>query len=88
MQAQVKFYNKTKIRVMVQIFSGRDSFKTAFIDANSNQTISAESLPFDVYCKDVVSGGELGHLLDSRDPSVTLLANNGHYLIKGEKKST
>ena len=87
MQPQVKFHNKTKIRIMVQIFAGRDSVSTAFVNASASETLSAESLPYDVYCKDVVSGGELGHLLDSSDSSITLQVDNGHYLIKGEKQS-
>lgn len=87
MQAQaVTFSNETKVRVMVQIFSGPGSFTTAFVDANTSQTLSAESRPYDLYCKDVVSGHELSRLLDSNNTSVALQSKNSRYITVGDNK--
>ena len=82
-QLTITFHNETKIRVMAQIFVGRDSFSTQFVDAKTTITLSAESRPYDIYCKNAVSGLEMGHKQDSRDTSITLRSEKGNYVIVG-----
>ena len=82
----VMFHNKTKARVMAQIFAGRDYFSTIFVDPHTTRTLLAESYPYDIYCKDAISGREVGRQLNSSDTSITLQSENGRYVVKGDNQ--
>ena len=84
-QLQVTFHNETEIRVLAQIFAGRDSFSSLFVAAKSTETLSAESQPYDIYFKDAVSGWEVGHKRDSSDTAITLRSEKGRYVVIGDQ---
>ncbi len=85
-QLQVTFHNETKIRVLAQIFAGRDSFSSLFVEAKTTKTLSAESRPYDIYFKDAISGWEVGHKRGSSDTAITLRAEKGHYVVIGDQQ--
>ncbi len=85
MALKIIFKNETKIRVLAQIFAGRDSFSSLFVAPKTTETLSAESQPYDIYFKDAVSGWEVGHKRDSSDVAITLRAIKGHYVVIGDK---
>jgi hypothetical protein len=83
---EVTFRNQIKIKVLVQIFAGRDNFSTGFVNAGESFVLSAESLPYDIYCKDAVSGWEVGHKLSCHHTSIALRSEKGRYVVAGGKE--
>lgn len=82
---QVIFHNETKKRVLAQIFAGRDSFSSLFVEPKTTETLSAEFQPYDIYFKDAVSGWEVGHKRGSSDTTITLRSVKGHYVVIGDQ---
>lgn len=80
-ETEILFINKAEIRVQAQIFNGRTLVSTCVAGPGEIQTLPAESLRFDIFLKNSITGWEIARKLDSEAKTFTLSRQKGRYII-------
>ena len=80
--AEITFHNKTEIKALAQIFTGRTLVSTCLAAPGETCVMPAETAKYDIYFKNGATGWELARKLDSEAKSLTLMRHNqGRYVI-------
>jgi hypothetical protein len=83
-ELEVTFHNEATVRVQAQVFMGRTLVSTTLASPGETILLSVESIPYDVYFKNVATGWEITRQLNSKATTVTLLRKAGRYIMVGE----
>lgn len=82
-ETDITFYNKVEIKVQAQIFSGRTLVGTCVAGPGEKRVLPAESVRYDIYLKNSITGWEIAHMLDSAAKTFTLSQEKGRYVLTG-----
>lgn len=77
----ITFHNKAKIKVQMQIFTGRTLAGTCLAGPGESGILPAELERYDIYLKNSSTGWEIAHKLDSETKTLTLSQLNGRYVV-------
>jgi hypothetical protein len=80
-ETDITFHNKLEIRVQAQIFTGRTLISTCVAGPGETQTLPAESMRYDIFLRNGVTGWEIARQLDSEAKTFTLSQQKGRYVI-------
>ncbi len=80
-ETEILFINKADLRVQAQIFNGRTLVSTCVVGPGEIRTLPAESLRFDIFLKNSITGWEIARKLDSEAKTFTLSRQKGRYII-------
>lgn len=78
---EITFHNKAEIRVQAQIFTENMLVSTCVAGPGEIHTLPVESVRYDIYLKNGISGWRVAYKLDSEARSLTLSKTNGRYVI-------
>ncbi|MBE2202349.1 MAG: hypothetical protein IAE79_27305 [Anaerolinea sp.] len=78
---EITFHNKSEIKVQAQIFTGRTLVGTCVAGPGETRSLPTESVRYDIYFKNGVTGWEIAHKLDSEAKTLTLSQQKGRYVI-------
>jgi hypothetical protein len=78
---KITFRNKTGIRVLAQIYSGRTLVSTCVVDPGEICALLAKSLRFDIFFKNGATGWEIARKLNSDANNFTLSQEKSLYTI-------
>jgi hypothetical protein len=80
-ETEITFYNKAKLRVQAQIFTGRTLISTCVIGPDEVGILTAKSTRYDIYFKSGVTGWEIARKLNSDAKTFTLSQQKGRFAI-------
>jgi hypothetical protein len=80
-ETEITFHNKAEIKVQAQIFTGRTLVSTCVTDPGEIRILPAESVRYDIYLKNGVTGWEIARKVDSEAKTLTLSQHEGRYII-------
>ena len=78
---KITFRNKTGIRVLAQIYSGRTLVSTCVVDPGEIRALLAKSLRFDIFFKNGATGWEIARKLNSDANNFTLSQEKSRYTV-------
>jgi hypothetical protein len=78
---EITFHNKAEIKVQAQIFSENLLVSTCTAGPGEIHTLPVESVRYDIYLKNGVTGWRVAYKLDGESRNLTLSHNNGRYII-------
>jgi hypothetical protein len=81
-KTEITFHNKTEIRAQAQIFMGRTLVSTCIANPGETCVLPTESVRYDIFLRNGVTGWEIARKLDSEAKSLTLMREQkGWYVI-------
>lgn len=81
-RVEVRFYNKSEIRTLAQIFVEQTLISSGMADPGESCVLSAESGQYDIFVKHGMTGWELARKLGGKAKRVTLSERKGRYIVK------
>jgi len=81
MSQTVTFRNNATIKVQAQIFTGRTLISACLAGPGETHTLSAESMPYDIFFRNGATGWEVARELNSEAKTFTLNQRQGRYSI-------
>lgn len=82
-ETKITFHNQTEIKTQAQIYTGRDLISTCVAGPGETCTLPAESVHYDVFFKNGITGWEMARKLDSEDKTLTLQQRGSRYIVIG-----
>ncbi|MBP8000533.1 MAG: hypothetical protein KA314_12430 [Chloroflexi bacterium] len=82
-ETKITFHNKTEIKTQAQIYTGWTLISTCVAGPGETCVLPTQSLRYDIFLKNGITGWELARKLDSDDKTVTLRQQGGRYVITG-----
>lgn len=80
-ETEVTFHNKAEIRVQAQIFTESTLVSTCVANPGETCTLLTQSVQYDVYLKNGMTGWEIARKLNSVAKSLALSRHKGRYVI-------
>jgi hypothetical protein len=84
-EIKITFHNQTEIRTQAQIYAGRDLVSTRVVGPGETCILPIESLHYDVFFKNGITGWEMARKLDSEDKTLTLQQRGSRYIVNGSQ---
>ena len=81
-EKKITFHNNAEMRVQAQIFAENELVSTCFADPGESLTMPINSVRYDIYCKNGVTGWRVAFKLDSDAKTFTLSKSRGSYTIQ------
>jgi hypothetical protein len=81
-ETEITFNNNAEMRVQAQIFAENELVSTCFADPGESLIMPINSVRYDIYCKNGVTGWRVAFKLDSDAKTLTLSKSRGNYTIK------
>jgi hypothetical protein len=81
MSQAVTFHNNATIKVQAQIYTGRTLISACLAGPGETHTLSAESMPYDIFFRNGATGWEVARELNSEAKTYTLNQSQGRYSI-------
>jgi hypothetical protein len=80
-ETEITFHNRIELKVQAQIFNGRTLVSTCVAGPGETHVLPAESVRYDIFLKNGVTGWEIARKLNSEATTFTLSRQKGRYVI-------
>ena len=80
-ETKITFHNQVEVRVQAQIFIGRTYISTCVAGPGEVCVLTAQSVRYDIFLKNGVTGWEIARKLDSEATTLTLSQHKGRYVL-------
>ncbi|MFO7661090.1 MAG: hypothetical protein R6X18_00715 [Chloroflexota bacterium] len=80
-ETKITFTNLSKIKIQVQIFTGRTLVSTGVAGPGETSTLLGGSERFDIFLKSSLTGWLVARKFDNEAKAFTLSMQNGRYIL-------
>lgn len=80
-ETTITFINRSPMRVQIQIYDDRVLAGTCVTGPGETGVLPADLERYDIYLKNSVTGWEIAHRLNSNAKTLTLIEQNGRFII-------
>jgi hypothetical protein len=82
LKSEITFHNKSEIKALAQIFTGRTLVSTCLAGPGETCILPTESARYDIFLRNGATGWEIARKLDSEAKTLTLMKQReGWYVI-------
>ncbi len=82
-ESKITFHNQTEIKTQAQIYAGRDLVSSCVAAPGETCVLPANSVQYDIFFKNGITGWEMARKLDSEDTTLALQQRGGRYIVIG-----
>jgi hypothetical protein len=80
-ETEITFHNNIDIRVQAQIFIGSAYVCTCLADPGEVCILPAQSVPYDIFLKNGVTGWKIAHKQNIEATTLTLSRHKGRFIL-------
>jgi hypothetical protein len=80
-ETEIKFHNKTELKVQAQIYAGRTLVSTCVVGPGEIRTLPVQSERYDIFFKNGATGWEIARKLNSDANRFSLSQDNSRYTV-------